>query len=167
MFCKEKIQLNETYCDYNADPGVIDFIRNFLCKDNNEDTVRALQTIFSGGYCYYFAHMLKLAFQRGEVCWCAPYGHFCWVDEDEIPYDIFGICVTEAEHFIPEHYLGNAITDFLHNGVFYGATEQEIKNIITRYKNENWNMLKAVYGKRLCAKAYSLFYCLRNYTIEH
>lgn len=135
-FCKEKINLNEEYCDYQADPEVIGFIRNFLAKHNTENAVGVLQKVFSNGYCYYFAHMLKLAFQRGEVCWCAPYGHFCWLDEDEVPYDIYGICISEADYFIPEHYLGNAVADFLHNGCVYGATEQEIKNIIARYKKE-------------------------------
>lgn len=47
---------------------------------------------FTAGYCYYFAVMLKDAFQRGEICWCAPYGHICWVDDNGVPYDISGVC---------------------------------------------------------------------------
>ena len=55
-----------------ADKDVISFIEGFL-----GDHEIIWQT-FTAGYCYYFAVMLKDAFQRGEICWCAPYGHICW-----------------------------------------------------------------------------------------
>lgn len=73
-----------------ADKDVISFIEGFL-----GDHEIIWQT-FTAGYCYYFAVMLKDAFQRGEIRWCAPYGHICWVDDNGVPYDISGVCDSEC-----------------------------------------------------------------------
>ena len=61
---------------------------------------------FRGGYCWYFAHMLRLAFNRGTVCWACPCSHFVWMDEDNVCWDIQGrVCNDEYSFFIPESYL--------------------------------------------------------------
>ena len=61
---------------------------------------------FRGGYCWYFAHMLQLAFHRGTVCWACPCSHFVWMDEDNVCWDIQGrVCKDEYSFFIPESYL--------------------------------------------------------------
>ena len=82
-----------------ADKDVISFIEGFL-----GDHEIIWQT-FTAGYCYYFAVMLKDAFQRGEICWCAPYGHICWVDDNGVPYDISGVCDSECDFYIPVRYI--------------------------------------------------------------
>ena len=91
-----------------ADKEVLTFIDDFL---ENNDIIRKK---FRAGYCYYFAVMLKDAFQRGEICWCAPYGHICWVDDNGVPYDISGVCDSECDFYIPVRYIPEGIADFKH-----------------------------------------------------
>ena len=74
-----------------SDEQVLQFIYDFRTMQKSEAAEAAIYTQFESGYCYYFAHMLKLAFKRGEVCWAAPYGHMVWVDDDGVPYDISGV----------------------------------------------------------------------------
>lgn len=113
---------------------VLKFIDKFYAHAGTDpDKQEVLRYQFRAGYCYYFAVMLKAAFKRGEVCWCAPFGHFCWVDIDGCPYDVEGVYLGEADYFIPENYLGDAINDFLHTGVKYCATKKEINQIIANY----------------------------------
>ena len=54
-----------------ADKQVLSFINDFREDD------KSIRQKFCAGYCYYFAVMLKDAFHRGEICWCAPLGHIC------------------------------------------------------------------------------------------
>lgn len=80
--------------------------------------------LFCAGYCYYFAHMLEMAF-GGKVCWIQDRGHIAWVDCDKdctleqlqnaIVYDITGI-VDDYERVWPIEYLGNTIVNYMHNG---------------------------------------------------
>ena len=80
--------------------------------------------LFCAGYCYYFAHMLEMAF-GGKVCWIQDRGHIGWADCDKdctleqlqnaIVYDITGIA-DDYERVWPIEYLGNAIVDYMHNG---------------------------------------------------
>lgn len=92
---------------------VLTFIYNVLthCDLDGSEYIREL---FRSGYCYYFAHMLQLAFSRGDVAWAAPFGHFVWIDEDRIPYDIDGVYTEKALKFIAEKELGEFVHDFLH-----------------------------------------------------
>lgn len=131
--------INKKYCGYSGKKEVLDFIENFLNLNNTESSEYYLKMQFTSGYCYYFAVILKSAFNRGEVCWCAPYSHFCWVDTDGTPYDIYGLCVSDALYFIPEQYLGDALNDFKHTGKTFDATEKDIQNIINKYINESDN----------------------------
>lgn len=131
-----KAQINETYCNYKGSEDVLIFIKNFLEHGNDGKSENILKTQFNEGYCYYFAVILKVAFNRGKVCWCAPYGHICWVDDDGTPYDIYGICISEAEHFIPVSYLGECLNDFLHINKDHCSTEEELQDIINRYLND-------------------------------
>ena len=61
--------------------------------------------IYHAGYCWHFAHTLKSVFERGTVCWAAPFSHFVWQDEDGKIYDCEGIYNGEAYYFIPEDKL--------------------------------------------------------------
>lgn len=133
VFLLDTKQYIETQTALGADKTVIKFILDILLH-NGKDASEYTRNLFRNGYCYYFAHMLKQAFRRGEVCWAAPYSHFVWYDEDGTLYDIEGIYNGEAELFIPEHYLGDAIYDFLHvNGLDYNASQKDIDRIMNAY----------------------------------
>lgn len=73
---------------------------------------------FMAGYCWHFANMLKTTFNRGEVCWTAPFSHFVWRDIDGVCYDIEGIFEEHIKgdvfYLIPEKYLGDYINAFKH-----------------------------------------------------
>lgn len=127
------IPLNRTYCTCVGSKDVLTFIENFLGHQNALCAENILKDQFNAGYCYYFALMLKAAFNRGEICWCAPYGHICWVDDDKTPYDIYGICTSDCEHYIPISFLGDALQDFLHTDKSFCASKEDIQNIIDRY----------------------------------
>ena len=109
----------------------IDNAREHQGKDN--DSIRAF---FRGGYCYYFALMLKDAFGRGLVCWAAPFGHMVWLDTDNTPYDIEGVYEGEATDIIPVSFMGKFVEDFKHNPETFGegATKDDIQNIINTYR---------------------------------
>ena len=97
----------------------------------------AVYELFSSGYCYYFAVLLKEAFGRGEVSWCAPYGHICWVDENGTPYDIYGICDSECVYFIPVSYIQEELADFKHiPGEGFGADEAYIKQAVSQFESD-------------------------------
>lgn len=104
-----------------ADEQVLQFVYDFRTMQKSEAAEDAIYTQFESGYCYYFAHMLKLAFKRGEVCWAAPYGHMVWVDDDGIPYDISGV------------------KDFRHvPGVVNNTTDQKIAQMVL-----DWHDIKS------------------------
>ena len=130
------VRINREYCGFHGAEDVLNFIEQFLSHSNSDEADEILKNQFNAGYCYYFAVILKAAFKRGEVCWCAPYGHMCWVDDDGTPYDIYGLCISEADHFIPVSYLGDSLNDFLHIGKPHCTTEEEIQNIIRQYLND-------------------------------
>ena len=130
------IQINRGYCNFKGAEDVLNFIEGFLSHNNSYEADEILKDQFNTGYCYYFAVILKAAFNRGEVCWCAPYGHMCWVDDDGTPYDIYGICISEADYFIPVSYLGDCLNDFLHIGKPHCTTTKEIQAIIRKYLND-------------------------------
>ena len=100
----------------NADMNVLSFIANISFFPDMEFRENdAISHLFSSGYCYYFANMLKLAFGRGEVCWSVGRGHIVWVDENEIAYDIDGV-YEDYEELRDVSYLGTTLVDFMHNG---------------------------------------------------
>lgn len=135
-FLTDPDQFIQDQTEQGANETVIRFITDILLFNGAEGS-ESIRRFFRSGYCYYFAHMLKTAFNRGQVCWTAPYGHFVWIDTDNNPYDIEGLYFGEAAHFIPEEYMGRTIDDFKHvPGLSYNTSEKDINDIINRYKNE-------------------------------
>lgn len=114
---------------------VIYFINKFINHSENINDHEFIYNQFRRGYCYYFAYMLKEAFNRGKVCWCAPLGHIVWVDDDGTPYDIDGINYSEVIAYIPIEYLGEYVDDFKHiqNPRTNGITKKEIIEICKKY----------------------------------
>jgi hypothetical protein len=76
-----------------GDPEVAGFIDQFLTLFNtlDEKGIDIVAKVFSQGYCYYFAIMLKEAFNRGEICMTIDNAHVVWVDDDNVAYDINGV----------------------------------------------------------------------------
>lgn len=93
---------------------VLNFIEEFMSYYDDYNKQEDIRMLFRAGYCYQFAAMLKHTFNRGEIVWCAPFGHICWQDTDGNVYDIEGIYEGEAFYFIPESYLGEHIKTFKH-----------------------------------------------------
>lgn len=86
--------------------SVIRFINQFKTLFN-ELTIEETDTfvkVFRNGYCYYFAIMLKDAFNRGEVCMTYDCRHVVWVDDDNVAYDINGIFGWYAETSNKDNY---------------------------------------------------------------
>ena len=94
-----------------GNPDVLQFIADIVFYHKDSDD--AIYTLFSSGYCYYFAAMLKIAFHRGFIAHAYPYSHIVWVDEDDIAYDITGICF-EYEELIPVDGYAKALNGFRH-----------------------------------------------------
>ena len=117
---------------------VLGFIMDFSTHAaDTEEGYSIICSTFRAGYCWHFAHLLQAAFQRGTVCWAAPFGHFIWMDDNRIPYDIEGVYSGEAFYFIPESYLNDEVEDFLHiPGVGHGTTQEEIMAVIRRYEDD-------------------------------
>lgn len=117
----------------DADPIVLQFISDVLFHggESGEETIRRL---FDAGYCYYFAHMLKSAFGRGQVCYAYYVGHFVWLDgvseSKDIAYDINGVSY-DWEHLIPEEKIGDGVWDFKHvKGRQSGMEDPEIISLL-------------------------------------
>lgn len=113
---------------------VLDFINNFK---NHSSVPYYIERLFRSGYCYYFAEILKSAFNRGELCWCAPLGHIIWMDIDGIPYDIEGINQSDCLAYIPIKYMGDAINDFKRTDKCFNASKNDIIEIMQKYYKDN------------------------------
>ena len=124
----------------DADVTVLQFITDLVCcAAKTEAEYEIIRSTFRAGYCWHFAHLLKNAFQRGEVCWAAPFGHFVWLDNNGIPYDVEGVNFGEQLYHIPESYLGDHIKDFTHipGDKVTPATEEDVIAIIRKYEDDN------------------------------
>ena len=105
-------------------------MRSHLSDEGDEQMYK----LFTAGYCYYFAVMLKAAFDRGHICVAAPFGHIVWVDENDIAYDYNGVNV-RYECLIPVEALGNGLEDFLHvKGKTHTNTQEEIQALMDKYR---------------------------------
>ena len=76
-----------------ANKKVIDFIDNFstLFGQFQQEEIDTVAAVFSRGFCYYFAIILKEAFDgRGEIYMTRDNRHIVWV-LDNVAYDINGV----------------------------------------------------------------------------
>ena len=95
---------------------------------------RGLRQHYEAGYCWHFAHMLLSVFERGKVCWAAPFSHYCFVDEDGIAYDGGGRYCGEAVYLIPEEDCPGCVDGFRHiKGEGGIDSKTELLLIIKRY----------------------------------
>lgn len=115
-----------------ASQDVLEFISHIHEKAQPDEN-DVLHRVFANGYCFYFAHMLKIAFNRGQVMLAAPRGHIVWVDDDGCAYDIDGIFKDYCFE-IPIDALGNGIEDFMHVSGKDGFNSlQDIINLCKTY----------------------------------
>lgn len=132
---KENFIASHKKCNPKADEQVLGFIADFMWHQPN--AVKSMSDQFLSGYCYYFAVMLKTAFGRGEICWAAPYGHIVWVDDNHVPYDAGGVCISDCDDYIPVSYIEEGIKDFMHiPGVEYNASDAFIVNVMEKYHQD-------------------------------
>ena len=151
------ISLNEfVYTDRYFEPSAVkEWIRDMRGTDNHSAEVSefcnkfirtacdcgvewdALRKLYMAGYCYYFAMMLKAAFNRGEVYITAPYGHVVWRDIDDHYYDIEGEYIGDVEAMIPVTDPFCSIKDFKHLGEkdHLGASKEQIEFLIKKYSD--------------------------------
>ena len=113
---QEFIKINTTgkYSQYNKD--VISFIANIVYH-SGEQGAETIHDLFRNGYCYWFAHMLMVAFDRGRLCMTYPFGHIVWQDDDGLSYDVEGayhLDDTDCEALIPMKFFGDIQYDFMH-----------------------------------------------------
>ena len=126
------------------------FINDFMGGQHGNPAYQEyLRNKFHNGYCYYFATILKTAFNRGIICWTAPFGHFVWVDSNNInnlekanAYDIEGkynLKDHDTFYLIPETYIKNFICNFLHTqsaDKLPSATKNDLIKAIKNYCND-------------------------------
>lgn len=100
-------------------------VLKFICKFNSRSF--DLYDVFASGYCYYFANMLKLAFNRGMVCWSAGRAHIVWLDDNDVAYDIGGVYY-DYTRLLPVEYLGDSIVDFMHTDLMYVPEDKVLRD---------------------------------------
>lgn len=70
--------------------------------------------IFTAGYCYHYAHLLKTVMGFGEVAFCYGVGHCVWYDPGKGGFDILGPNF-DTPFYIPEQYCTkDLIADYAH-----------------------------------------------------
>lgn len=129
------------YINDAKDSEVLQWINKFVMHQcSTYEEYEVLRATFRGGYCYYFAHMLQLAFDRGTVCFTAPFSHWVWEDLDGKLYDIEGLYEGEAFYFIPENeYTLNDMSSFKHrDGIeFVKPSPEDCINMMKEYCARN------------------------------
>ena len=75
-----------------GDEKVMDFIHRFITLFDRLTTTESnvVASVFSQGFCYYFAIILKEAFGCGDICITSDCTHVVWVYKN-IAYDIGGV----------------------------------------------------------------------------
>lgn len=75
-----------------GDKKVMDFIHRFITLFDRLTTSESnvVASVFSQGFCYYFAIILKEAFGCGDICITSDCNHVVWVYKN-IAYDIGGV----------------------------------------------------------------------------
>lgn len=104
-----------------------------------------INSLFSAGYCYYFARMLQDAF-GGDLYWHKGHSHIVWGDgENPIYYDIYGVFYDYEEGDIVDYrLLGETLESFRHRG-HDGDLFCEISNYATSLGKTTDELLQEVY----------------------
>lgn len=104
-----------------------EFIQDFSITEDILNT-------FTCGYCWHFAKLLQVTFNRGSVVWLAPFSHVGFMDIDSKVYDIYGEYEGEVFYYIPEEYCGNLLDGFRHiNKEVSYVSKEKILSVIKNY----------------------------------
>lgn len=145
-FIGESIDLNEfnkikfIRNNLGGDKQILWFIANFLYHSPIiNDSAKSISCEFTCGYCYYFALILKDAFNRGEICYAHHLGHIVWLDNNDIAYDITGIHKdSSVKYYIPIKYMKEGINDFKRvPGIGFNASIEFVEKVVEDYEREN------------------------------
>lgn len=110
---------------------------NIPVEDFDRIALMSTFLTYKTGYCYHFSKMLESVFGNGQVCWAAPYYHFCYVEDGEA-YDITGVYKSGAYYMIPENYMGLTIFDFLQDDKRnFDPSAEELIAIVKNYCRMN------------------------------
>lgn len=128
---------------------VLEFIARFrlwtVHDPADERNAEVIRQVFASGYCFYFAHMLRLAFNRGKIVLAAPKGHIVWLDDDGCAYDIDGI-FKDYYFEIPVEALGDGIEDCMHvPGKTHYNTKEDVIRLLKEYAPNEELLEKALY----------------------
>ena len=129
--------LREKREEDNNTKEVFEFINRFIKKSEVAGIeYSSLRSLFMNGYCFYFASMLKAAFERGEIYTTDPFDHVVWRDTDNRYYDIDGEYIGEAKVMIPVTDPFCTIKDFKHlkKETSFSITKEQIDFLIDKYK---------------------------------
>lgn len=137
-YIRKKVDAECKKCP-DADRDILFWIFKFGCIPIGIDDL--LCEKFTKGYCYYFAHMLLMAFPNGKVMFDG-YGHFLytWCG---VPYDITGVNLS-CKYLIPESALGERVIPYKHNsdfGLIYKRDYEDLR--IAKYET--------IGGKEACS----------------
>ena len=115
---KEEWLLMEYRNEPQASEEVLQFIADFLFhkNSNGKEDIEMVKHLFKT-YCWYFAHMLQLAFGRGRVYYVHDEHYFVWRDDNFdgiMLYDIDGVYHTH-KILIPEDELSIEERKMLHD----------------------------------------------------
>ena len=101
-----------------SDQQILYFIYDFISNRGTNDYADVLHQQFTFGYCWYFAHMIKLALspQNIGVYLTYPMGHFVARDSNGVAYDVGGrVDRGDTVYYIPDFQLPrNMLNDFKH-----------------------------------------------------
>ena len=85
--------------------------------------------LFTEGFCYYFAIILKEAYPGGTVCLLKGHGHIVYLYQGKF-YDITGELTNRRNKYIPVEYFGEFINDFKQNYIGGGITKAELMKCV-------------------------------------
>ena len=117
---------------------VLEFIFDMINHQATVESVDVIEMLFSSGYCYHFATILKNLF-GGEIMWHKYHGHIVWCESDtQICYDVHGVFIDYNEQdIIPISVLGDVgLESFLHRGYDKKYSTDEITSYVQARVNE-------------------------------
>ena len=131
---------------------ILEFIYRINSHSNTPEGSDAIESLFSAGYCYYFALMLKENFE-GRIIWLKNRSHIIFMDENEVAYDNWGLYLEYLEEeVLPVEILGEALELFKH-GKEYSWSKKKIREVqlelqkrINAYETEHGHRITNFYN---------------------
>lgn len=95
-------------------------------EEAKEEKTKPIVRLFTEGFCYYFAIILKEAYPGGTVCLLKGHGHIVYLYQGKF-YDITGELTNRRN---PVEYFGEFINDFKQNYIGGGITKAELMKCV-------------------------------------